>query len=234
MREPERRKTLDGIALLKGLPPQEVRELAKLCVWRDCKAHEQIFDRHHESHDIYFVVAGRTRIVNYSMSGREVSFDDIPAGGTFGELAAIDGGRRSATVVAIEDTTVATLSPRHLLELVNTHPSVAVAMLKRLAHMVRTATDRIMDLSTLGAHNRVHAELLRLAREAGGADTGQATIQPIPTHSDIASRVSTTRETVARVLSELQHADLVRREHNALLVVDIGRLRDMVEEFRGE
>src|SRR5215470_8261907 len=88
MREPERRKTLDGVALLKGLPPQEIRDLAKVCVWRDCKAHEQIFDRHHESHDIYFVVSGKVRIVNYSMSGREVSFDDIPAGGSFGELAA--------------------------------------------------------------------------------------------------------------------------------------------------
>ncbi|MFO0995707.1 MAG: Crp/Fnr family transcriptional regulator [Alphaproteobacteria bacterium] len=234
MREPERRKTLDGIALLKGLPPQEIRELAKICVWRECKAHEQIFDRHHESHDIYFVVAGKVRIVNYSMSGREVSFDDIPAGGSFGELAAIDGGPRSASVVAIEDTTVATLSPRHVMELVDKHPTVAVAMLRRLAHMVRTATDRIMDLSTLGAHNRVYAELLRLAREAGGSEEGEATIRPIPTHSEIASRVSTTRETVARVLSELQHNDLVRRDHNALFVADIGRLRDMVEEFRGE
>ena len=48
------------------------------------------------------------------------------------------------------------------------------------------------------------------------------------------SRVSTTRETVARVLSELQHSGLVRKESASLVVTDVDRLRHMVEEFKGE
>lgn len=228
----EGKATLDGIQLLKGLRPSEIRALEKTCAWRDYPADEQIFDRHSDSRDIYFVVSGRVRIVNFSLSGREVSFDDIDAGGYFGELAAIDGEPRSASVVAIENTTVASFAPGPFMELVVQHPQVATALLKRLAHMVRASTERIMDLSTLGAHNRVYAELLRLAREAGG-DAQRAAIKPIPTHSDIASRVSTTRETVARVLGELQHAGLVRRERAALVVSDMDRLAEMVEDFRG-
>ena len=227
--------SLDAIALFKGLPSAALRELEKKCAFRDVAAHEQIFDRDNDSRDIYFVLSGRVRIVNYSMSGREVSFDDIAAGGTFGELAAIDGKPRSASVVAREDSTLAVLEPGDLLELAVKHPQVAIALMRRLAQVVRAATERIMDLSTLGAHNRVYAELLRLARndERTKADKTGA-ISPIPTHSEIASRVSTTRETVARVLSELQHSGLVRREHDALIVADLDRLTHMVEEFRGE
>lgn len=230
----EAKPTLDGIQLFKGLTPAEIRAVEKACAWRDYPADEQIFDRHTESRDIYFVVRGRVRIVNFSASGREVSFDDIDAGGYFGELGAIDGEPRSASVVAVESTTVASLAPGPFMDLVVKHPQVATALLKRLAHIVRASTERIMDLSTLGAHNRVYAELLRLAREAAGDDSQRAAIKPIPTHSDIASRVSTTRETVARVVGELQHSGLVRRERSALVVSDMARLAEMVEDFRGE
>ena len=230
----DKKATLDGIQLLKGLAPAEIRAVEKACAWRDYPADEQIFDRQTESRDIYFVVSGRVRIVNFSASGREVSFDDIDAGGYFGELGAIDGEPRSASVVAVEGTTVASLASGPFMDLVVKHPRVAIALMKRLAHIVRASTERIMDLSTLGAHNRVYAELLRLAREASGAEAQRATIKPIPTHSDIASRVSTTRETVARVLGELQHSGLVRRERSALVVSNMERLAEMVEDFRGD
>ena len=62
----------------------------------------------------------------------------------------------------------------------------------------------------------------------------KAEIRPIPVHGDIASRVSTTRETVARVLSDLARKDIVERKKNALLIKDLAQLREMVEEVRGE
>jgi CRP-like cAMP-binding protein len=103
--------------------------------------------------------------------------------------------------------------------------------LKRLARIVRASTGRIMDLSTLGAQNRIYAEMLRLARTAG-LKGNEGTLRPIPVHSDIAARVSTTRETVARVLSDLQRKHLLRREKDSLVIADIERLSSMVEEFR--
>ncbi len=225
--------SLSGIQLLEDLSERELASLERLCAWRQHAPHEKIIDRHADSRDIFFVVKGRVRVVNYSLSGREVSFDDIGEGGYFGELAAIDGEPRSANIVALAAMVVASLSPQRLQELARSHPVVSFELLKRLAHIVRTSTDRIMDLSTLGAHNRVHAEILRLARE-NERDDNTAVIRPIPIHSDIASRVSTARETVARVLSDLARAVLVKRGHNALVVRDMERLEDMVEQFRGE
>jgi CRP-like cAMP-binding protein len=221
---------LDAVEVLKPLTPAERRAVAQRCRWKSWGADEQIIDRDTDSNDVYFVAAGAARVVNYGISGREVSFDDVPAGGSFGELAAIDGGRRSANVVAVEPTVTAALPASAFRELLGEHPPVALACLQRLARIVRASTGRIMDLSTLGANNRIHAELLRLAR-ASGARGNEGVLRPIPVHSDIAARVSTTRETVARVLSDLQRKRLVRREKDALVIADLARLSAMVEQF---
>ena len=184
-------QTLDGIELLARLTPDDRAQIAKRCRWRRYAGQELIIDRDSDSRDVLFVTSGRARIVNYSANGREVSFDDVPAGGFFGELAAIDGAARSATVVALEDTIIASLVPSAFLALMKEHPEVALAIMRRLAGIIRHSNGRIMDLSTIGAQSRVCGELLRLAR-AEEPDEGDWRICPIPRHSDVASRASST------------------------------------------
>lgn len=230
----EFKASLEGVRLLSGLSREERENVERQCSWKRYRAEEQIIDRDSDTRDVFFVVSGKVRIVNYSLSGREVTLGDVAAGGHFGELSALDGEPRSASVMALEDTVVAALTPEHFLRVIQAHPESTLFILQSLSRIVRRSTERIMDLSTLGANNRVHAELLRLAREAAAKGGNQATLTPIPVHSDIASRVSTTRETVARVLSELTREGIVKREKEALKVLDIDALESLVVEVRGE
>jgi CRP-like cAMP-binding protein len=124
------------------------------------------------------------------------------------------------------------MPPDVFMDLLMKNPKIGVEIMKRLARVIRFSTERIMDLSTVGANNRVHAELLRLA-QAAGQNGNSAIIAPIPHHADIASRVSTTRETVARVFSELTKAGLLERNKSALVVRDVDRLVELVEDLRG-
>jgi len=225
-------KLLKGVDLLKDLQPQELVEIEEVCRFKTFRAGSQVFDRQAETHDVFFVIRGRVRIVNYSLSGREITLDDVGAGGHFGELAAIDGQPRSAAVLAIEDSLIVALPQRHFVESLQRYPAIAQRVMVRLARMVRASTERIMDLSTLAANNRVQAELLRQARDTM-KDDNTAVISPIPVHSDIASRVSTTRETVARVLSDLTRQGILERTRDSLIIRDVERLEEMVEEVRG-
>lgn len=225
--------SLDGIDILRPLTPEARAATARRCRWRRFDEGEQILDQHGGTRDVCFVVRGRVRVVNHSASGREISFDDIPAGGTVGEMAAVDGGPRSASVVALDDgTLIAFLAPGPFLELATGHPDLALAVMRRLSGIARRSTDRIMELSTLGANNRVHAELLRLARLHARPDN-TAVLDPIPVHSDIAARVSTTRETVARVLGDLTRDGLLAKRGSALVIRDLARLEELVEDVRG-
>ena len=225
-------ESLATVSILSDLDPADLEKLEQRCSWRKFKKQELIIDRQADSREVYFIVSGRVRVVNYSLSGREVTFDDLEAGETFGELAALDSQPRSANVVALEDTTVASLTHDAFRELLLEHPELGLKILVVMAGIIRTSTERIMDLSTLGANNRVHAELLRLAKP-GMREDNTAVITPIPIHGDIASRVSTTRETVARVLGDMSRSELVKREEDKLIILDVEYLSDMVEQFRG-
>ena len=222
-------RTLDRIPVLANLPDSVRREIEKRSSWKEYKTDEQIIDRESESRDVFFVAAGVVRIVNYSYSGREVSYDEIRAGGMFGELSAIDGKPRSASVVAMKRTLVAGLAPEIFKKLMREHPDFAVAVIERLAEIIRISNDRIMDLSTLGAYSRVYAEILRLARTLAKDEAESALIDPLPVHSNLAAACGTTRETVARAVSDLIKKGIAEKQGSGLNVKDLWGLKDIVE-----
>lgn len=226
-------RSLKNVLLFKDLTDEERAKVEQRCNWHDYAPHEQIIDFQDDSQDVYFITRGVARVVNYSISGREIAFDDLQEGSVFGEFAAVDGEPRSANVIAIVPTTVGMMHPTTFLEVLKEHPAVSLTLMRRLTQMVRLSVERIMDLSTLGANNRVYAELLRIAKPEPDSPR-TARIEPIPIHADLASRVSTTRETVARVLSDLSRKGLAKRTGNVLILTNTDRLRDMVELFRGD
>lgn len=226
------RSALADIELFKDFDPAMLVNIEQSCRYRRFSAQEQIIDRDALSSDVYFIIRGRARVVAYSVSGREITFADLRTGDYFGEVSAIDGKPRSAGVMALEDSLLLSLPRRQFLNILTDFPEVALRVMRRLALIVRSADERIMDLSTLAANNRVQAELLRQAR-TDKTLRNIAIIEPIPIHSDIASRVSTTRETVARVLNELARKGIVERTRTALVIRDVPRLQTMVEEVRG-
>jgi len=223
-------RTLDDIVLLSDLTPEQRKALVRQCAWRRYYADEQILDRDSESRDVFFIVHGSVQVVNYALSGRAISLATVEKGGHFGELSAIDGEPRSASVVAVDDSLIASLSPEAFGELLITHASVSLRVAQRLAHIIRICDDRILDLSTLGAVQRVYMELLRMAIPDPATGTSWI-IYPMPTQNSIAGRASTTRETVGRVLSTLRQSGIIFRKGKSLYIQDRARLQKMVEHL---
>jgi CRP/FNR family cyclic AMP-dependent transcriptional regulator len=220
---------LRRIEILSGLEPAVIEALAARLNWHRARADERIISRDAADRDVYLVVGGRVQVAAFSAGGKQVTYKEIGAGELFGELAAIDGRVRSADVIALEDSLLASMSPSVFLEMMFAHRIVAEHVLRRLAGSVREMTERVFQLSTLGVRNRVHAELLRLARL--GAVTGnQARIAPAPRHGDIANRVSTYREQVTRELSRLYSQGLLARDGRCLVVCNLYELERMVTE----
>ncbi|MDP6692414.1 MAG: Crp/Fnr family transcriptional regulator [Alphaproteobacteria bacterium] len=219
---------LANIGLLEGIGDEGKRNLEKRCRWRRYKSGEQILDKDSSDRDVYFVSEGAVQVVNFSMTGREIALARLQSGSFFGELSAIDGEPRSASVVALEDCLLGSLSPQLFIDQIIGHPDLAVRVLGRLAGIVRSCDERIMDLSTLGAVDRVYRQLLLLAEESP-VDPGSWLIRNLPTHKAIAAMASTTRETVARSISQLAAGNIVERKGRILYLRD----RDRLEKLAG-
>lgn len=226
-------RSLGEVALFRNVPEESLRRIEQRCSWRTFQPGEQVIDYKDGSRDVFFLVSGRARVIIYSVEGQAVAFRELVAGDVFGELSAIDGRARSASVEAKAPCLIASMSPKTFLEAIAEEGQLALALSTHLVTQIRDLTDRIFEFSTLAVKNRIHAELLRLARRAA-PEANEAVLCPPPTHAEIASRISTHREAVSRELSRLAQIGVVRREGSSLLVTDIKRLASMVREAIGD
>jgi CRP-like cAMP-binding protein len=182
-----------------------------------------------EDREVFFVLEGRLRATLYSSHGHEVSYRDIGTGDVVGELAAIDGAPRSATVEALEPARVGLLSADAFLELVKTCPGLNTILLEHLSAQIRRLTGRVFEFTTLVVRDRLLHELLRLA-EAAGVQEGRVEIRPAPTQFELAHRISSHREVVSREMSGLAKAGLVVKRQGALIVSDLEQLRGLIAD----
>jgi CRP/FNR family cyclic AMP-dependent transcriptional regulator len=222
------RRTLRSVAIFRQLKSEAMARWEAHCKWQTFDAKEGILAADDETCDVFFLIEGRAQVVIYSAGGRAVLFRDVAAGGMFGEFAAIDGKRRSASVEATEPCLVACMTASNFRKLLKRDHAVMMALLEHTVAQMRGLTSRVFEFSTLTVNNRIQAELVRLAQ--GGKILGgkgkcrQVCIDPFPRQVDIANRVSTHREAVTRELMSLKKQGIVARDGQALIVLDLDRL----------
>jgi CRP-like cAMP-binding protein len=185
------------------------------------------------SFDVLLLISGRARVSLYSADGRRVGFLEMPKGMMFGEISALDGLPRSASVEAGEQSLIAKLPRKRFLELMEENPAFAMAVSRQLAAHVRRLTTRVFEFSTMAVRQRLWAELLRLAEQAAeGADA--ARIGSLPTHAELASRISTHREAVSREMAWLDGKGLTQKQGRNLVIPSLAALRRLLDEsFEG-
>ena len=220
-------RSLAGIELFSELEPEALKRLSEACRWRRYRRGERILEEGTASREVMFVVEGAVSILGPRDSGREVAYAVLEQGSHIGELAALDGEPRSASVVARGDSLIAILPAERFLRLLQDDGRVALKLLRNLSSRIRSGDLRILELSTLAATQRVYAELLRRA-VPDAAVPGLWIVRPLPPMREIASHTSTTRETVARALSALYPAGLLRRKGRNLYLMDRAALEKLV------
>jgi CRP/FNR family cyclic AMP-dependent transcriptional regulator len=221
-------ETLAKIPLFRSLTADAIAKVDTQCLWRKAPGGQWLLDYQDASSDVFFVVSGAVRVTIQS-AGREVLLRNIDAGEFFGELAAIDRAPRSSGIIAMTDVVIARMPATVFRTLVHAHPDVCDQLLALLAGQIRMLANRVNEFSTLDVRHRIHAELLRLSRPDNG-NPGRAIISPPPLQTEIAARVSARRESVTRELKALERNRLIERRRGALVLVDVDRLKRLVNE----
>jgi CRP-like cAMP-binding protein len=219
---------LAKVTLLRGIDPKDLAVLERRCQWRHAKAKEWLIETDDVGTDIFFLTSGVVRVLITPTPDREIILADINAGGYFGEMAAIDGQPRSAGILAITDATIAIMSAPVFRDVLRAHPDISEQLLKQLVGRIRTLDQRINEFSSMDVKHRIYAELLRRSRPDPDNER-QALVSPPPVHADIAARVSTRREMVARELKSLERAGLLMKRRGAFVITNVPELVRMVQ-----
>src|SRR5207248_7876951 len=128
---------------------------------------EVVFHQGDPGEALHVVRQGRVKIVLLSESGEEAVLGLLGPGDVFGEMALLDGGPRSATIVALEPVETATLRRDDLLRLLRRSPAAVDGLLAALARKIRQASEEVGDLMFLGQQAHLAKKLLELAEAHG-------------------------------------------------------------------
>lgn len=210
-----RLKALGRMTLLQGLGPEDLEPVFESLLWREVRRDELVLSKGTPGEHLLFLVHGRLKVVDVTAGGREIGLNLLNAGDHFGELAIIDGGTRSASVVAMEASTVALMPRERAWEMFYRHPLVAQRMLVDLAGRLRKASRYQTILCLPHAHQRVYATLELLARTFAG---GAVVVEHLPKQHELAMMANTSRETISRALQALLHDGVVERDGRRLIV----------------
>jgi CRP/FNR family cyclic AMP-dependent transcriptional regulator len=135
--------TLRHVPLFESLDDEAARELCKLIQTLDCPERQVLFRAGDVGDAMYLIQRGKVRICVQTPDGGEVTLTELGRGEFFGEMALLDGQRRSADAIVAENARLAVLSREHFLSFMRSSPEIALEMLTALANRLRR-TDELL------------------------------------------------------------------------------------------
>ena len=172
-----------------------------------------------------FVLQGRVKASYYTEDGREVVLAILDPGDLIGELSALDGEPRSATVTAMEEVEALILTAgafRHFLE---TQPRVAVNLVVSLTRKLRDADRKRVEFGVYDSVGRVARRLVELAERFGEPGADGITIGVPLSQQELAGWTGSSREAVAKALQTLRGLGWVETRRRQFVVKDLDALR---------
>ena len=173
---------------------------------------------------VYFILSGSVKITNFSLKGKEIWHGTLESGRTFGELAAVTGKSRSASIVALERTRLAVVTGNELYALMREDAEIAIWLLEDIASRLTQSTETVQELLSQSLPHRIRREIYRLAcAQAPAGETGdmrELVIEPVPNFTALAKRLNTDREMVSREVSALTKRKVLRKEKTRLVLLD--------------
>ena len=154
---------------------------------------------------LYVLLSGTLEVSIVSSEGKKLSLNMLKAGEIFGEIGALDGKERTATVAARDECRLIRIHRDSIAQLVRHHPEFAAELLSVLCSRIRWISRQVEDLAMLNAESRLANRLLLLHERFADGDEVLHISQ-----SELSEFLGTSRETVNKTLQSWRARKLHR------------------------
>ena len=181
-----------------GLDENALRDLSPNGVIRSFPKGAVLVNEGDGTDSLYVLLSGRVKAFLSHEDGKVVVLNTIGVGDYFGEMV-LDGGPRSASVMALEPCRVYLIPRGDVEDLLERNPAFARDLMKRLIGRVRSLTERVKDLTL----NDVYGRFVKFVDENAVEKDGLRVVPERLTQHDIAARIGGSREMVSRIVKDL-------------------------------
>jgi CRP/FNR family transcriptional regulator, cyclic AMP receptor protein len=215
---------LGSTPLFADIDRDALNALARGAIRRTYERNESIFHRGDSAESLLVVAEGLVKIFIVSENGDEMVLATLQPPESFGELAVIDGGPRSASARAVEPTTLVALPRQAFLKALEEQPSLLEAIHLQLGGLLRRMLDQASDLVFLDLGGRVAKLLANLAAERGRPE-GDGTLLDLQlSQSTLANMVGGSRPTVNQILKTFEARGYLEIRGRQVLITQLDQL----------
>ncbi len=222
------RMMLQRSPLFRGLPPPSFERVAALATQRHYREGELVCSQGDAGDALYAVISGRIRISTGTPDGREIFLNIMEPGDTFGEIALLDGGTRTASAIAMTASELVMLRREHLFGLLEKEPRVALELLRLCGERLRWTSGLLEDAALLDASARLAKRLLSLG-QLHGEKSGKGFTLRI-SQEDLAGFLGVSRQAVNQQLQAWKARSWVKLGRGSVTVLDENAIRAQVRE----
>jgi CRP/FNR family cyclic AMP-dependent transcriptional regulator len=219
---------LGRVPAFSTLEPSDLQRIAELAVPRRFEPGQAVFREGDQSDTCYVVREGHARATRTHGDGRTITLATFGPGDIFGELAMFEDERRSATVEAIEPTSVVGVLGPDMRRLMGEHPEIATRLVIALGRRLREMNARLSRQSFQTVQSRVAVVLSELVEQEVAAGNSSGDVLVTATQADLAQLAGSSRESASRFLAVLERAGIISQGRGRLVVHDAKALDQYV------
>ena len=220
------RATIARAHLFQALPLSAIEDLTQRVQVRRAAAGSTVVSQDEPGESMYVIMTGRVKVVIFGENGREVTLSILRPGDSFGEMSLFDGEVRSANCIAVEPSTLLTLSRDDLLRHLSNHPRTALNLLGEMSRRLRRADESIAQLALCDVNERLVYRLVSLAKDEGTESPEGILVRRRPTQQELANMIGSCRETISRAFNQLARDGLIIARGRSLVVT-----HSLMEQF---
>ena len=222
------RIVLQRSPLFRGLSPEAFERIFALAVQRSFKSGEIIFAQGDPGDALFAVVTGKIRISAGAADGKELFLNIMEPGDTFGEIALLDGGARTASATAGAPAELVSIRREHFFSLLGREPQVALELLRLCGERLRWTSGLVEDASLLDAPTRLAKRLLSLCQLHGKRTAAGVKLEI--SQEDLAGFLGVSRQLVNQYLQDWKGRDWVDLGRGSVTVLDEAAIRNSAQE----
>lgn len=211
-------------SLLHALDAEELSRLLREAREHSAKKGKTLLEQGDEGDFLIILLEGQARVTVFTANGREIVLDYAGAGSVLGEIALLDGGTRTASVIAMEPVRYLALSRGVFERVIAENHHIALRLMRELAQRLRRANQTIENDRAYAAPPRLARFLLRLLAGNEGNDPVISLSQ-----TELAMFAGISRENINRQLNLWSQAGLIALEQGKVRVLDREWMEDVAD-----
>jgi CRP-like cAMP-binding protein len=216
------------VPVFSTLEQDDLGRIAQLAVPRSFEPGQIVFREGDASDTCYIVRSGRARAIREHADGRTITLATFGPGDIFGELAMFEDELRSATVEAVQHTSVVAVLGPDMRRLMVEHSQISMRLVVALGRRLRETNDRLAKQSFQTVQSRVAVVLGELVAQAVAAGEPTQEVLLTATQADLAKLAGSSRESASRFLAVLERAGVISQGRGRLVVHDPSALEGYV------